>query len=79
VDSFFEFVQACVSAAPQDACGIADAAAMESHGDQLLFDAGETPFGGWMQEECLVGTVGMVTARALLGRRLFPRVVLWSL
>ena len=40
VDSFFEFVQDRVSADPQDACGIADAATIESHVDNLRFDRG---------------------------------------
>ena len=38
VDSFFEFVQDGVGADAQDACGIADAAAIECHVDNLRFD-----------------------------------------
>lgn len=69
---FFEFVQDRVSADAQDACGIADAAAIESHVDNLLFDLGYTPFVGRMKQERLVGTVGIVTAIALLVRIGFP-------
>jgi hypothetical protein len=63
---FFELVQDRVSADAQDACGIADAAAIESHVDNLLFDLGSTPFVGRLKQERLVGTVGIMTAIALL-------------
>jgi hypothetical protein len=82
VDSFFEFVQDCVSADAQDACGIADAAAIESHVDNLRFDHGYTPFVGRMKQERLVGTVGIVPAITLLVCLGFPAlgdVVTWTI
>jgi hypothetical protein len=69
---FFEFVEPGVSAEAQDACGIADAAAMERHSDNLLCDLGSTPLVGRMKQERLVGTGGIGTARALLVGIGFP-------
>ena len=72
VDAFFEFVENCVSPDAQDTCGIADAAAIERHVDHLCFDFGSTPFVGRMQQERLMGTVGIVTTIALLVCLGFP-------
>src|SRR5437763_9501315 len=43
-DPFFEFVQDRASADAQDACGSADAAAIERHGENLRCDFGQAPF-----------------------------------
>ena len=65
VDSFFEFVQDRVSTNAQDACGIADAAAIERHVYHLPFDLRQSPFVLILQEKDPPLTVQVIAPKPL--------------
>src|SRR5882724_11640690 len=62
---FFQLVQYSSRADAQHSCGIAHPATIEAQIYHLLFDLGRAAFVGGVEQEGLVGAVGIVAAIAL--------------
>src|SRR5205823_3855843 len=76
---FFQLVQYSSRADAQHSCGIAHLATIEAQIYHLLFDLGRAAFVGGVEQEGLVGAVGIVAAIALFSGVGLAPVMTWLL